>query len=234
MSTERPKKQTHVQILDGGLDDSDAEAVNPFSKPRTLSKPHMLTKEELLKAQDSKKAKRDISRQNDVNYLILIILSVDPFIQLVSIDEEEDYIPHQASKKFAAKTQRPQAVITKRENPVTAVTVKTKTKHLNGNNVRMSDLPSFAIGKWRDTFLPTLYDKFFTSDQPFEGFYKGSDQFIGLLQGIIVEVYPEINYVVTASDSIHFLVRYFALIIPLYESVYLSRRIIGSMKSGQV
>lgn len=37
-----------------------------------------------------------------------------------------------------------------------AVATQTKPKHLNGNNVQMSDLPGFAEEKWRDTFLPTL------------------------------------------------------------------------------
>src|SRR6266446_3598250 len=83
-----------------------------------------------------------------------------------------------------------------------------KTKHLNGNNVRVSDLPEFAQEKWRETFLPTLYDKFFASGQPFDGFCRGSDQFIALLQGVIEEVYPNIDYEVTSTDSIHFLVRF--------------------------
>lgn len=84
--------------------------------------------------------------------------------------------------------------------------MKTKPKRINGNNVRISDLPEFAEAKWRDTFLPTLYDKFFSSDQPFDTFTTGSDQFVALLQVVIDEVYPDIEYKVTSSDSIHFLV----------------------------
>jgi len=125
-------------------------------------------------------------------------------------DSEEDYIPH-PSKKIP----RPVHVKAEKRNKdslptkTTVTGVKTKTKRLNGNNVRMSDLPKFAEAKWRDTFLPTLYDKFFASDQPFEGFYKGNDQFLALLQGIVEEVYPDIDYEVTSLDSIHFLVRRF-------------------------
>ena len=51
-----------------------------------------------------------------------------------------------------------------------------------------------------------LYDKFFTSDQPSNDFHKGTDEFVTLLQVVIEEVYPEIKYKVTSSDSIHFLV----------------------------
>lgn len=89
----------------------------------------------------------------------------------------------------------------------TTVATKAKPKRLNGNNVRMSDLPEFAEAKWRDAFLPTLYDKFFASDKPFDAFAKGSDQFVALLQAVVVEVYPDIEYKVTSSGGIHFLVR---------------------------
>jgi hypothetical protein len=52
-----------------------------------------------------------------------------------------------------------------------------------------------------------LYAKFFASNQPFDTFTSGSDQFIALLQGVVEDVYPDIEYKVTSSDSIHFLVR---------------------------
>ena len=86
---------------------------------------------------------------------------------------------------------------------------KIKAKRLNGNNVRVADLPEFAQRKWRDTFLPTLYDKFFASDEPFDGFYRCSNEFVALLQSIVEEVYPDVDYEVNSSDSIHFLVRQF-------------------------
>ena len=73
----------------------------------------------------------------------------------------------------------------------------------------MTDLPQFAQGKWHKTFLPTLYDKFFTSKEPFDDFTKGSDEFVALLQATIKEVFPEVEYGVTATDSIHFLVSIF-------------------------
>ena len=96
----------------------------------------------------------------------------------------------------------------------TVIAGKTKPKRLNGNNVRMTDLPEFAEQKWRNTFLPTLYDKFFASDQPFDTFNLGSDQFIDLLQVIVDEVYPDIKYKVTSSGSIHFLVHCFPQLYP--------------------
>jgi hypothetical protein len=70
----------------------------------------------------------------------------------------------------------------------------------------MADLPKFATKKWQSTFLPTLYDAFFTSTSPFGDFYISTSSFVKILQGIIKEVYPEVDYTVTALDSIHFLV----------------------------
>ena len=58
----------------------------------------------------------------------------------------------------------------------------------------MSDLPEFTEAKWQDTFLLTLYDKFFASDKPFDTFMIGSNQLVALLQTIVDEVYPDIEY----------------------------------------
>lgn len=70
----------------------------------------------------------------------------------------------------------------------------------------MSNLPNFATERWQSVFLPTLYAKFFASDQPFDGFVKGSDRFVELIQDTVDEVYPDVDYMVTASSSIQFLV----------------------------
>ena len=113
---------------------------------------------------------------------------------------------------------------------------KTKKRRvINHNNVRVDDLPDFAKDQtWRKTFLPTLYDKFFTSSGPFSQFVKGSEEFISLLQAIMKEVYPNINYKVTASSPIHILVSLtltctkVAILPILYP-----RLITGSMRKGR-
>jgi hypothetical protein len=111
-------------------------------------------------------------------------------------------------------------------------TVKKKTKkYLNGNNVRMADLPEFAQENWRNTFLPTLYDKFFASDQPFDGFCKGSEKFTALLQCIVEEVYPDIDYEVTSSDGIHFLVRLYSALTLAYHLTYFTSLICFSIQA---
>ena len=86
---------------------------------------------------------------------------------------------------------------------------KTKKLVINSNNVRVNNLPDFAKDQtWRKTFLPTLYDKFFASLNPFSQFAKGSKEFVSLLQGIMAEVYPHVKYKVSASDTIHGLVSF--------------------------
>lgn len=154
-------------------------------------------------------------------------------------DEELEYVPHPAAKKVTAKLKpeipRPAndaRVKSQKHEKDQASTVKNKTKRLTGNNVRISDLPEFAQAKWRQIFLPTLYDKFFASSQPFDGFCRGSDQFVALLQDIVEEVYPDVDYEVTSVDSIHFLVSF--LCYTLYfinDCVIYYRRITESMKS---
>ena len=135
-------------------------------------------------------------------------------MSIVLTEDREEYVPRptvNAAKKFKAKEKNPPAHVKpwKHENDRAIETaVKKKTKRLTGNNVRISDLPEFAQEKWRETFLPTLYDKFFASDQPFDGFFRGSDQFVTLLQGIVEEVYPNVDYEVTSADSINSLVRF--------------------------
>jgi hypothetical protein len=136
-------------------------------------------------------------------------------VSIAASDKEDKYVPHAAAKKTAMKTLRPtvQVKSEKRDKgsmPVAKADIpKQKAKRLNGNNVRMSDLPDFARGKWRSTFLPTLYDKFFTSDKPFDEFTASSNEFVALLQSVINEVYPNVDYKATSSDGIHFLVRHF-------------------------
>ena len=88
--------------------------------------------------------------------------------------------------------------------------VKTK-HHFKLGNIRISDLPDFAVenSKWRKVFLPTLYDRFFASDEPFLKFIKGGQPFIKFLQVTVGLVYPRITYKVTSTDAIHLLVHRF-------------------------
>jgi len=142
-------------------------------------------------------------------------------IKLVSIvagedDEENEYAPHAVKIPCAVhiKTEKHKedSIPVKAQMPKkgsvakTAVAMKSKPRRLNGNNVQMSDLPEFAEAEWQGSFLPMLYSKFFSSDKPFDTFYHGSNQFVALLQVIIGEVYPNIEYTITSSDAIYLLV----------------------------
>ncbi|KAF7762481.1 hypothetical protein Agabi119p4_9074 [Agaricus bisporus var. burnettii] len=190
---------THIQISAGGLNDSDVEDVNPFSpslQSRRIVEP---------KKKGTQKSERDFSRRNEM------IAFVEPV-------DQGNVVPQPRGRKAATKAASKIASYTAavkvepvrdgalpREDSGYDRQEKEKTKQLNGNSVRMADLPEFATMKWRDTFLPTLYDRFFTSSNPFSNFSVSSPAFVGILQDIINEVYPEANYIVTASDSIHFL-----------------------------
>lgn len=101
---------------------------------------------------------------------------------------------------------------------------KTKKRRvINPNNVRITDLPDFARDQsWRKKFLPTLYDKFFTSSEPFAQFAKGSKKFLAILQVVMKEVYPNINYKVSDSDAIHAIVCFTSIFIPFQDVDYSS------------
>lgn len=142
---------------------------------------------------------------------------IDPIKLVSTVESDKEYAPRPAVRKRKAPVRVPPPVEVKaakyKEVPmptkkVVAPKIAIKGRRLNGNNVRMWDLPEFTVERWRDTFLPTLYDNFFASHQPFDGFCLGSDNFIALLQAIVEEVYPDIDYKVTSSESIHFLVRH--------------------------
>ena len=86
-------------------------------------------------------------------------------------------------------------------------TVVVDTKRISSHKVRVADLPDFAQdSSWRTLFLPTLYDRFFASDEPFAKFIKGSKSFTEFVQSNISLVYPKIGYKVTSTDAIHSLV----------------------------
>jgi len=127
-------------------------------------------------------ATQDLARRNKASTFSNVFTKFsDMNSQLVSIatsDKEEEYVPPPAARKAAVKMRPPvrakakhkeESLPVKEQRPKNdSVAVKTvaKTKpkpakHLNGNNVQMSDLLEFAEAKWRDTFLPTLYDSFF-------------------------------------------------------------------------
>lgn len=70
---EPAKKQAHVQILAGGLEDSDAEAVNPFPLLSKLG-PHTLTEEELTKR--SQQVRQNPSHQNKASTFFHFLMKI--------------------------------------------------------------------------------------------------------------------------------------------------------------
>ena len=128
-------------------------------------------------------------------------------VSIVSSDDEADNTPHPAAKKILTKTTCHPVQVKVKQRQKNLPTI-VKKKCLNNNNVRVSDLPEFAEKSWRSQFLSTLYNNFFTSNQPFNNFTQNNDQFISLLQTVIAEVFPNIDYEITLVDSIHFLIHH--------------------------
>jgi hypothetical protein len=124
--------------------------------------------------------------------------------------DEETVVPIQRptkpSTKVTAKIPAPSIKTEMKGKASQKMAVDTK-RPLSGNKVRVVDLPDFAQdSSWRTLFLPTLYDRFFASDEPFAKFIKGSQSFTAFVQTNISLVYPEIGYKVTSTDAIHSLV----------------------------
>jgi len=124
--------------------------------------------------------------------------------------DEEIVLPTKHMKKpstrVTAKIPMPSIKTEAKGKASQKMAVDTKCS-LSGNKVRIVDLPDFAQGSsWRTLFLPTLYDRFFASNEPFTKFIKGSQSFTAFVQTNINLVYPEIGYKVTSTDAIHSLV----------------------------
>lgn len=54
-------------------------------------------------------------------------------------------------------------------------------------------LPEFARADWTSRFLPTLYHRFRSSDQPWKAFTKGNEM-VAIIQEVVNEVYPRHKY----------------------------------------
>ncbi|PPQ87017.1 hypothetical protein CVT25_009071 [Psilocybe cyanescens] len=136
---EPAKKQAHVQILAGGLEDSDAEAVNPFPLLSKLG-PHTLTEEELTKR--SQQARQNPSHQNKAKNghaphpgVRKTVVKIPPPIRVKAERHTEEPMPVKSRKH---KNDSVAAKIQSNSIPVEiAVATQTKPKHLNGNNVQI-------------------------------------------------------------------------------------------------
>ncbi|KAJ2911977.1 hypothetical protein MD484_g8441, partial [Candolleomyces efflorescens] len=81
---------------------------------------------------------------------------------------------------------------------------------LTAGNVTVDDLPDFATrdGRWKNKFLPALYETLYMSPRPFAGFVLASSEFIELLQKLVSQVYPEVTYTVHHREEPIHLVAY--------------------------
>ncbi|KAF8164330.1 hypothetical protein BJ912DRAFT_1068402 [Pholiota molesta] len=213
-----PKKRSHVEILSGGLEDSDIDDTNTFAKDAAHSR-KTVTEEELAKA--SKNAIRDPSRKNE---LVAIVSNKSDSEDDFSPPATRSLPPKPSAKKVTIKKTRVATVKIKSEQKESLPgpneeVVHRPTRRFTASSIRTDDLPDFMKPLWRKAFLPTLYDKFFASNEPFLQFFKGSNAFIALLQDIVDEVFPTTSYKVNMTDAVYQLA---------YKRVNERRSIIGS------
>ncbi|TFK28977.1 hypothetical protein FA15DRAFT_700540 [Coprinopsis marcescibilis] len=79
---------------------------------------------------------------------------------------------------------------------------------LTAHAVHMENLPAFTQinNRWRASFLPTLMDALYTSDEPFKEFVIQTTKIQGTVQVVVNKVYPKVNYTVQLmGDPVHLL-----------------------------
>lgn len=66
------------------------------------------------------------------------------------------------------------------------------TESTDADSVSVSSLPLFVRTNWVSRFLPTLYHRFGSSEEPWKFFTKG-DEMLSIIQELIKAVYPDNN-----------------------------------------
>ncbi|PPQ76695.1 hypothetical protein CVT24_010902, partial [Panaeolus cyanescens] len=197
--SKQASRTSSLAITEKGLDDVDAISVNPYRREESSTKHG-----KVWNPKPFKMGSRDLSRQND-----LVIVNSDVVSDnLKRVRSSGTSSNGRTSHALNATTHTVKAEIDDSDDGSTyqksSQSKKPAKCTINSNNVRVEDLPDFAQDRrWKKVFLPSLYDRFFTSSDPFENFLKGSSSFISIIQETLDEVYPTISYKVSSSDPIH-------------------------------
>ncbi|KAF6755244.1 hypothetical protein DFP72DRAFT_1122970 [Ephemerocybe angulata] len=71
-----------------------------------------------------------------------------------------------------------------------------RVRQLTAHTVRKPDLPPFTQveRRWATTFLPTLYDQFHRSREPFKDWFVSTPRLVTIIQGVVDEIYPDFDY----------------------------------------
>ncbi|KAF6751997.1 hypothetical protein DFP72DRAFT_1134334 [Ephemerocybe angulata] len=85
-----------------------------------------------------------------------------------------------------------------------------RVRQLTAHTVRKHDLPPFTQveRRWATVFLPSLYDRFHRSREPFKDFMVSTPQLVAIVQGVIDEIYPDFEYKVQLYGDPVLLVSY--------------------------
>lgn len=187
----------------GGLTDADAEATKPdFGMPKEFQPTKNIRFDNT----------RDLSRRNMVshhkfikNNQLITSQDVTAVVSEPEVKAEENPITQKKPRPVKRPSKQEQFQPTQfLEN----APLEPRRRALNGNTVRVSDLPEFTEvdSKWRKVFIPSLYNAFFCSSAPFKEFVVGSTRFIRIVQEVVDCVYPEVKYTVKRDDAIHLIV----------------------------
>jgi hypothetical protein len=71
--------------------------------------------------------------------------------------------------------------------------IEYKSTATDAGSVPVSGLPSFVRASWVSRFLPTLYHRFGSSEDPWKMFTKG-DEMLSIIQEVVNDVYPDNRY----------------------------------------
>ena len=128
-------------------------------------------------------------------------------------DSDPDFIeyryrtatPEGPSEKKAPKDLKPSRPSTMAKSPTNG-TVKAEFS-TSGSLVSiaedssLSGLPNFVLANWVNRFLPMLYHRFGSSEEPWKLFTKGTEM-LSIIQELINVVYPNSKYRVKWGDKI--------------------------------
>lgn len=147
---------------------------------------------------------------------LYIFEGADPIHQEVLVwDSDPDFIeyryrpatPERPSEKKAPKKPKKPSTMAKSstndtiKSEAAALGSLVSTVSSNSENGSVLGLPSFVRANWAGRFLPTLYNRFGSSKEPWKMFTKGEEMVL-IVQEVINAVYPNNTYSARWGDSI--------------------------------
>ncbi|KAI0003200.1 hypothetical protein BJV74DRAFT_793475 [Russula compacta] len=89
----------------------------------------------------------------------------------------------------------------KKQRTVSSETVKSEANGPSEPTAEDGGIPEFVGTTWTSTFLPTLYNNLYCSEQPFQDFSKG-EKIVAWIQSVVDLVHPGSKYQVKWNDDL--------------------------------